>query len=183
MNNPESRTAAIIAERHNYALEEHEARFAIKKIPRGNQAVQMYLFFSSGIIVLGMIIAWYFSMRWGGFVASLSLPLWVAAFNLRQRNRDALRKSFEISPRGFEFREGYKLKRVPLAEFATLQGKLTPANRLWSGCLYLKTHSNMTYEILEIYGNEKGLIEADLGLLANYLEGYVIPNANQQADA
>lgn len=162
--------------RHGYLVEGENDKLVIIKGKRNSQSVKIYIFWGLGLFLIGVAMMLLLPVRSaGGLTMGAAVFIFGRAYMLRQRELDAKKKSVELSKGHLSIRDGYKGKNVKLSATPEIRQVITEqVEDLLSGVLYLAPQgSNHSYELIEIYGDNKEYLEDDLKIITNYLTAHL----------
>ncbi|MFN7118196.1 MAG: hypothetical protein ACK4TA_15455 [Saprospiraceae bacterium] len=179
MNQPVEKDLFIkVIEAHNLIIEELDQRLIIKKNKAKNIILISYLMLSLGGIAIG-ILCWLTELaEVGKILTGISGSLLVVVLSLREREKDTEKKSIEIGDQKINIREGFKVRSVDFEGIAEFRTKVEPHENLCAGSISIITDNQMSYELIEIFGNNRDLLQEDLVIISDYIIGNYISNSD-----
>ena len=155
-------------EANNLEFEERDNELIIKKSKERNTSIRLYTVLSTVGIILGLIL-FLFLGRIGIVVMGISIPALFVTVNLREREKDSEKKTVAIGAERIDIREGFKSKKVNLQDISEFKTNVERYRNLYVGNIAIVTEGGMSYEFLEIFGNDEVLVQDDLIIISNYI--------------
>ncbi|MCG8329781.1 MAG: hypothetical protein MI974_18945 [Chitinophagales bacterium] len=150
-------------------LQNQNGKLFIRKNRNKNKHIQNYWHLSIVLIVIGVLIMLFISIRAGIACIIAGIGLMVATSNLKEREKEAEKKTISIDKEQVEIREGFKSRRIPIIDIAEFRTNVKRTEDIYSGIITIITEHNHAFELLEIFGNDKDVVQNDLIIISNYI--------------
>jgi hypothetical protein len=158
-----------ILRRHNLEATITDKGITIQKNKQKNHDLQYYLMGGVLVSFAGLLLFLFLSIRIGLLVMMGGGGLIAVYLNLRQREKDAERKTVTVNHRIIAVKEGFKGRTVNTEEVTELRTKVNNQHSMNTGTITAITERGMAYELLELYGIDEVDLRQDLVQIAGFL--------------
>ncbi|KGE85151.1 hypothetical protein IX84_29130 [Phaeodactylibacter xiamenensis] len=160
----------LLLERHSFIVtSQQDGGLVITRSKFRNRNLQLYLYTAVIGAIISTIALFYIRSRIVGIPVLLSVTALIAYMNMREREKEAQKKSATLSSKEIAIKEGFKVRRVNVEDIAELNTKVLPYDQLFVGTIAILTHDGRCYEFLEFFGDEEDSLREDLVKFSNYL--------------
>lgn len=170
MNDINLPTVVSSALRANHLeLQNQNSILFIRKNRNKNKSIQNYWHLSITLIVIGVFMMLSVSLNAGFACIIAGISLMAVTSNLKEREKEAEKKTISIDQEQIEIREGFKSRRIPIIDITEFRTSVKRTEDIYSGIITIITEHNHAFELLEIFGNDKDVVQNDLIIISSYI--------------
>ncbi|HMQ47128.1 MAG TPA: hypothetical protein PKA00_10295 [Saprospiraceae bacterium] len=159
---------------HGLKFEKGDNQWILRKLKKTDATINRNIIISCIGLFAGLLTFLFIWGRVGIGIMAISISFLAATMNVRERAKEAHKKTIGIGENTIEIKEGYKTLRVNKDEVAEFRTKVYKKRNLFVGNIALITADERVFELLEIFGNKEADVQEDTVVISNYINNHYL---------